>query len=61
MTVVDRVWYNPELESRNFLLPGALALIMTLIGTLLTALVVAREWSAARWKRCFLPQSRAGN
>ena len=44
VTVVDRVWYNPELESRNFLLPGALALIMTLIGTLLTALVVAREW-----------------
>ena len=39
-----RVWYNPELESRNFLLPGALALIMTLIGTLLTALVIAREW-----------------
>ncbi len=42
--LVARVWYNPELESRNFLLPGALALIMTLIGTLLTALVVAREW-----------------
>ncbi|MBS1371810.1 MAG: ABC transporter permease [Lentisphaeria bacterium] len=44
VTVLDRVWYNPQLESRFFLLPGALALIMTLIGTLLTALVVAREW-----------------
>lgn len=44
VSVTARVWYNPELESRYFLLPGALALIMTLIGTLLTALVVAREW-----------------
>lgn len=39
-----RFWYNEQLESRNFLVPGSLALIMTLIGTLLTALVVAREW-----------------
>lgn len=39
-----RFWYNEELESRNFLIPGSLAIIMTLIGTLLTALVVSREW-----------------
>lgn len=39
-----RFWYNEELKSRNFLIPGSLALIMTLIGTLLTALVVSREW-----------------
>ena len=39
-----RIWYNEELESRNFLIPGSLAIIMTLIGTLLTALVLAREW-----------------
>lgn len=39
-----RVWYNEQLESRFFLLSGSLAIIMTLIGTLLTALVVAREW-----------------
>lgn len=39
-----RFWYNEELESRNFLIPGSLALIMTLIGTLLTSLVIAREW-----------------
>jgi ABC-2 type transport system permease protein len=40
----SRFWYNEELESRNFLIPGSLAIIMTLIGTLLTALVIAREW-----------------
>ncbi len=39
-----RFWYNEELESRFFLIPGSLAIIMTLIGTLLTALVVSREW-----------------
>jgi len=39
-----RFWFNPEVESRKFLVPGAIAIVMTLIGTLLTALVVAREW-----------------
>jgi len=39
-----RFWFNEELESRNFLIPGSLAITMSLIGTLLTALVVAREW-----------------
>ncbi|MDP1608757.1 MAG: ABC transporter permease [Chlamydiales bacterium] len=42
--VEPRFWFNEDLESRNFLIPGSIALIMTLIGTLLTALVVAREW-----------------
>jgi ABC-2 type transport system permease protein len=39
-----RFWYNEELESHYFLIPGSIGIIMTLIGTLLTALVVAREW-----------------
>ncbi|MGO9458741.1 MAG: ABC transporter permease [Rhodomicrobium sp.] len=39
-----RVWFNPELESRRFLVPGSIALILMMIGSLLTALVVAREW-----------------
>lgn len=42
--VDPRFWYNPELRSRNFLIPGSIAIVMTLIGTLLTALVIAREW-----------------
>lgn len=42
--VQPRFWYNEQLESRFFLLSGSLAIIMTLIGALLTALVVAREW-----------------
>jgi len=39
-----RIWFNSELRSRNFLVPGLVAIIMTLIGALLTALVMAREW-----------------
>ena len=39
-----RVWFNPSLRSRDYLIPGLIAIIMTLIGALLTALVVAREW-----------------
>ncbi|MBP5352742.1 MAG: ABC transporter permease [Alphaproteobacteria bacterium] len=37
-------WYNPELKSRYYILPNSIAIIMTLIGMLLTALVIAREW-----------------
>jgi ABC-2 type transport system permease protein len=42
--VSTRIWYNPALQSRFFLVPGSIAVVMTMIGTLLTALVVAREW-----------------
>ena len=42
--IEQRVWYNSELRSRNFLVPGLVAIIMTLIGALLTAMVMAREW-----------------
>lgn len=39
-----RVWFNPEISSRNYLVPGSVAIILTLTGALLTALVIAREW-----------------
>jgi ABC-type multidrug transport system, permease component len=42
--LIPRFWYNPEIESRKSLIPGAIAIVMTIIGTLLTALVIAREW-----------------
>jgi ABC-2 type transport system permease protein len=44
LQVDPRIWFNSELRSRNFLVPGLIAIIMTLIGALLTALVMAREW-----------------
>lgn len=39
-----RFWYNQEIDSHYFILPGSLSITMTLIGMLLTALVIAREW-----------------
>lgn len=42
--LVSRIWFNPNVRSRDYLVPGLIAVIMTLIGAMLTALVVAREW-----------------
>jgi ABC-2 type transport system permease protein len=39
-----RVWYNETLESRNMIVPGLIAVIMSIIAALLTALTIAREW-----------------
>jgi ABC-2 type transport system permease protein len=44
VNVNARVWLNQEVESRYTLLPGAIPIVVTLVGTLLTTLVVAREW-----------------
>lgn len=40
----QRFWFNPATVSRNYLVPGSISVIMTIIGALLTSLVVAREW-----------------
>ena len=42
--VRSRVWFNTDLESRNFIVPGLISVIMMIIGALLTSLTVAREW-----------------
>ncbi|MBK7090793.1 MAG: ABC transporter permease [bacterium] len=39
-----RFWFNPDLDSQNFLVPGLISLIMTILGSLLTSLTIAREW-----------------
>jgi ABC-2 type transport system permease protein len=39
-----RYWFNPELRSADAIVPGVIAMVMTMTGTLLTALIVAREW-----------------
>jgi ABC-2 type transport system permease protein len=44
LELVPRYWFNPGLSSHFFLIPGSIVIVMTMIGTLLTALVVAREW-----------------
>ncbi|MDI6754714.1 MAG: ABC transporter permease [Thermodesulfobacteriota bacterium] len=39
-----RAWFNADMESKNFIIPGLIAVIMNVIAALLTSLTVAREW-----------------
>jgi ABC-2 type transport system permease protein len=42
--VRSRVWYNPELKSKNFIIPGLIVLILSIISALITSLTISREW-----------------
>ena len=44
ISLIARYWFNPAAVSRNFIVPGSIAIIMTIVGALLTSLVIAREW-----------------
>ncbi|TFH40966.1 MAG: ABC transporter permease [Chrysiogenales bacterium] len=42
--IQNRIWYNPELKSRNFIIPGIIGLILAIIAALITSLTMSREW-----------------
>lgn len=44
LSVETRTWYNEDLESSAFIIPGVLALVMSVVGAFLTSLTIAREW-----------------
>ena len=44
INIATRTWYNEDLESSAFIVPGVLALVMSVIGAFLTSLTIAREW-----------------
>jgi len=60
VVVQSRIWFNEANESRYFLVPGLIVLIMTLIGALLTALVMAREWERGTLEALFVTPVRTG-
>ena len=60
VTLEPRIWFNPDNRSRDFLVPGLIAVIMTLIGALLTALVVAREWERGTMESLFVTPASMG-
>jgi ABC-2 type transport system permease protein len=39
-----RVWFNPDLKSRNFFVPGVIALLLTIVSLILTSFSIVREW-----------------
>jgi len=58
--IQQRVWFNDAVNSTHFLVPGLVALVMTLIGVLLTALVIAREWERGTMEAVLATPLRAG-
>jgi len=42
--VQSRVWFNEDLNSRNFVIPGVVAMVLALVGAQLTSLTISREW-----------------
>lgn len=56
--VQSRLWFNEANESRYFLVPGLVVLVMTLIGALLTSLVMAREWERGTIEALFVTPVR---
>jgi len=54
-----RVWFNPELKSRNFIIPGLIAMIMAILASLLTSLTIAREWESGTMELLISTPARA--
>ena len=56
----SRIWFNPEIDSRFFVAPGIIALVMTVTGALLAALLVAREWERGTMEALLATPARPG-
>src|SRR5208337_3463078 len=56
--VRERIWFNEVNDSHHFLVPGLVVLVMTLIGALLTAMVMAREWERGTLESLFVTPVR---
>ncbi len=48
-----RVWFNEDLESQNFIVPGIIAIIIMIVGAMLTSLVIAREYENGTMETIF--------
>jgi len=54
-----RVWYNSSLESRNYIVPGLISVILMIIAALLTSLTIAREWETGTLEQLLSTPLRA--
>ncbi len=55
-----RVWFNEDLESRNFIVPGIIAIIIMIVGAMLTSLIIAREYENGTMETILSLPIRAG-
>ncbi len=60
LEVRQRIWFNPELESKNFVVPGLVAVILMLIAALLTSLTIAREQESGTLEQLLSTPVRPG-
>ena len=60
VVVQNQMWFNAADDSHYFLVPGLVVLVMTLIGALLTAMVMSREWERGTIEALFVTPVRAG-
>ena len=56
--VVSQLWFNSANDSRYFLVPGLIVLVITLIGAFMTSMVVAREWERGTFEALFVTPVR---
>ena len=57
-SVENQLWFNSANDSRYFLVPGLVVLIITLIGAFMTSMVVAREWERGTFEALFVTPVR---
>jgi ABC-2 type transport system permease protein len=58
ITIIQRTWFNESSNSRWYLVPGLLVLVMTLVGAFLTSLLIAREWERGTLEALFVTPVR---
>jgi ABC-2 type transport system permease protein len=59
VSLEPRVWYNPDLKSAPFIVPGLVAVIMMMICALLTSVTIAREWETGTMEQILVSPIRA--
>jgi len=55
-----RIWFNPDLESKNFIVPGLIAIIMSILAAILTSGTIAREWERGSMEQLISTPLRKG-
>ena len=55
-----RVWYNSDLKSKNFIVPGLIAVTMMIIASMLSSLTIAREWENGTMEQLLSTPVRPG-
>jgi len=54
-----RIWYNPELRSTNFIVPGLIATVMMILAAMMTSLTIAREWEVGTMEQLIATPARS--